>query len=356
MGVRIIDNVQTYKCPSCGGPLRFDPNAGKLVCDNCGNQYDAGRELEETDHFDWGAYKQQLSNEHMDDLKVYVCTACGAEIEADAATAATHCPYCDNNVVLSDKLSGGLKPNGIIPFRITPKQLPDIVQKFYKGKHLLPGKFFQRSKLESIQGVYVPFWLYDCTAGGGMDFTGRVERQYREGDYDVHETRYYRLERDGQMRFVHIPVDGSERMDDDLMDSIEPFDFSELRDFDSAYLAGYLAERFEEDPDDCLPRASTRLLNSASEALRATCSGYSSVSLERNGMQIASADVKYVLLPVYVLNCAYGGKNYRFAVNGQTGKLVGELPVSRGKSMAYFFGILAGVGAAVFAVLQGVLG
>ncbi len=354
--MKIIDTVQTYKCPNCGGPLRFDPDAGKLLCDSCGGQFDAGRELEATDHFDWGAYKQQLQQDHLENTRVYVCTACGAEIEADAATAATHCPYCDNNVVLSDKRSGGLKPNGVIPFRITPKQLPDVVKNFYKGKHLLPNNFFQKSKLDNIQGVYVPFWLYDCTAAGGMNFSGQVSTQYRDGKYDVHETKYYRLERDGRMRFVNIPVDGSKRMDDDLMDSVEPFDFSELRDFDSSYLAGYLAERFEDDPDDCLPRASTRLQNSAADVLRSTCSGYSAVTMERNGMRIESAAVRYVLLPVYVLNCSYAGKSYRFAVNGQTGKIVGDLPVSRGKSMGYFFGVMAGVAAVAFAVLQGVLG
>ena len=346
-----MENLSQFKCPTCGAPLAWSPKLKKLHCAACGNSFEAdgslpgSRDVEEVSSFNWGAYKEGLTHEKLDNTAVYTCVSCGAEIEADLNTVATKCPYCDNNVVLNDKVSGSLRPNGVIPFRITPEELPDAVQRFYKGKHLLPRGFFSARSMGKVQGIYVPFWLYDCHIEGPMNLQGALVRTYREGEYECTETMYYLLERDGEMRFSRIPVDGSVRMDDDLMDSIEPFDYSELKAFRGEYLTGYLADRFDDDPDACLPRASKRVMNSATDVMKGTCPGFSQVSFVRNGMQITDASVRYVLLPVYLFHCEYGGKKYRYAVNGQTGKVVGELPISRGKSAAAFAGVFAGVSA-----------
>ena len=289
----------------------------------------------------------------MEGTRTYQCVSCGAQIEVEAATAATRCPYCDNNVVLTDQVSGGLRPNGVIPFRITRKELPNVVNKFYRGKHLLPKTFLSQRKLKEVQGIYVPFWLFDCRLDGNMVMQGTRIRHYREGDYDCTETSYYLLEREGGMSFARVPVDASVKMPDDLMDSLEPFDYSDLVDFNDAYLSGYLADRFDSSPDAELPRADRRMLNSAVDVLRSTAIGYSSVTIRANGMHITDADVRYVLLPVYLLNYEYRGNTYRLAVNGQTGKVVGQLPVSKGRSLAWFLG--SGAIAAAAAFLLGML-
>lgn len=352
------ENQRQIKCPHCGAPLAWSPEREKLYCASCGSAFDVdderlgGRKIDEVREFDWGAYKQGVSQEKLEDVAVYTCVSCGAEIEADRSTAATKCPYCGNNVILNDKLSGGLRPNGVIPFRITPEELPAAVRRFYGKKRLLPRGFFSDNKIGRVQGIYVPFWLYDCRVEGPMDLEGVRVHTYVQGDCECTDTTYYRLERDGEMRFARIPVDGSVKMDDDLMDSLEPFDFSELVDFRDEYLTGYLADRFDDDPDACLPRASLRVRNTAEQRMQETCGGFSQVSIRRSGMQITDASVRYVLLPVYLFRCSYGGKEYRYAVNGQTGKAVGELPVSRGKSLAAFLAPFAIVAAGLLALLD----
>ena len=355
-----MSTMTEYKCPSCASTLAFSPEKGKLVCGSCGNEYDleamqafnqSGEKA--SNGFDWSSYKKEFdTSEHLDDTQVYVCKSCGATIETDSSTSATACPYCGNNVILDDKLDGGLKPNAIIPFKITPKTLPDAVRKFYSKKKLLPKGFFDDNKIGKIQGVYVPFWLYDCDLDGDMTFNATRVRTYREGQYDCTETSYYLLERKGDMGFSLVPCDASLKADNDLMDSIEPFNYSELIDFDKAYLSGYLAERFDTDPDNELDRATSRMKHSIENVFKKNTGLYSSVSLRSSDVKITKASVKYVLLPVYLLNCKYKGKDYRYAVNGQTGKVVGELPISTPRCFAWFGGVAGCVFAAVFALMQ----
>lgn len=336
--------ITEYKCPSCGAPLAFDAETGEVTCASCGNtvSIEALRALRESDgeerDFHWGDYKSGLNPEaKLDHTAVYVCQSCGAEIEADENTAATTCPYCGNNVVLDDRVGGGLRPNAVIPFHITKKQLPEVIRKFYKKKKLLPKDFFSENVVGKAQGVYVPFWLFDADMRGSVSLDATKVRTYRQGDYDCTKTSHYLLRRDGSMSFSKLPVDASTRMDDDLMDSVEPFDYSALTDFDPAYLSGYLADRFDSDPDAELPRAEARMRESAKQQFLSTAPGYQGVTLRSDaGLRLDRASVKYALLPVYLLNCEYRGKQYRYAVNGQTGKVVGELPISKGKKWAYF--------------------
>lgn len=337
-----MSELQEYKCPNCSAPLKYSPSLKMLYCSACDSSFSIEelskeeRNVEEVKTFDWGDWENQLSHEHLENTAVYTCQSCGAKIEADISTGATKCPYCDNNVVLSDRYSGGLRPNGIIPFKITPKELPAAVRRFYRGKLLLPWGFFSRQSIGDVQGVYVPFWLFDCAMDGGMNLEGTTVRSYSDGEYDCTEISHFLLERDGSMAFARIPVDGSDKMANDLMDPIEPFDYSELVDFQESYLPGFVADRFDRSPKKELPRASRRVMKSAEDVFKETCAGYGDLKIRMNGMAMTDSSVKYVLLPVYLLNMEYKGKKYRFAVNGQTGKVVGELPISTAKSILYF--------------------
>ena len=341
------NELSQFKCPHCSAPLAWSAALQKLHCDACGSDFQADEDflreqgVRDNQEFDWGDYKKNFQAQPLEGVRTYTCVSCGAVVEVDQNTAATKCPYCDNNVILNEQLSGGIRPNAIIPFKITEKDLPDRIRAFFKGRPLLPNNFINDNVIGKAQGVYVPFWLYDSKVEGPMNFQGVIVRTYTSGDYKITETSYYLLKRDGEMCFSRIPVDGSVKMDDDLMDSIEPFDYSELVDFKSDYLTGYLADRFDDDPDACLPRASKRLMTSAEGVMRGTCHGFGEISFMSNGMQITDSSVRYVLLPVYLLNCEYGGKKYRYAVNGQTGKVVGELPISKAKSWLYFGGLFA---------------
>ena len=154
------------------------------------------------------------------------------------------------------------------------------------------------------------------------------------------------------MSFSKIPVDASVKMDNDLMDAVEPYDYSELCDFNPAYLSGFFADRFDEDPEMSIPRAEKRMNESAEAVFRSSVTGFDSLTLKSKNLKLTDSTVKYVLLPVYLLNLQYMGKNYRFAINGQTGKVVGELPISKFKKIAYYLGITAGAAGIIWSVLS----
>ena len=192
---------------------------------------------------------------------------------------------------------------------------------------------------QEIQGVYVPFWLCDCKVDGSASYSATNSRTWKSGDYEITETDYYQVERGGRVGFERIPVDASSKMPDTHMDAIEPYDYNELKAFSTAYLPGFLADKYDVSQQDCLPRIETRAQNSMAAELRKSVQGYGSVTVQHQSFRFNSCGTKYALMPVWMLSTKWNGKNFLFAMNGQTGKLIGDLPVDKGKYFAWFAGI-----------------
>lgn len=332
------EKLSEQKCPACGAPLRFDPISGLSVCDWCGSTF----EINDEGEIGQGLHENAAPLE----IPVYNCASCGAEIIADAVSASVQCPYCGNNIVLSEKVSGGLAPDAIIPFRFDKKQLPEEIQKFYKDKKLLPKHFFEESRLTEVTGVYVPFWLYSADYKGNVKYDAYNDTSSRHGDYIVTTRKHYDVVRDVSMRFTDVPVDASERLEDDLMDSVEPFHYELLKPFNMSYLAGFCAERFDKDSSAVRSRAVERMNSSALSVADGNAGGgYSGMTRKSNSLKPENVETKYVLLPVYTFCVNHDGKNYRFAMNGETGKVVGDIPTDKKRAwlmrLAWFGGVFA---------------
>lgn len=341
------NETTNYQCPACTGPLRFDSATGKLVCDYCGSTYEV-KEVEAL-----YADKQKASDtaarqrpqgpvwgeEEAAGLTSRTCSSCGAELVCDGTTAATTCPYCGNPTVLGGQLSGKLKPEYIIPFKLDRKAAVQNLNKYYKGKKFLPKAFKEQNHVEEIQGVYVPFWLYDGRMEARGAYKAEISESHREGDYIVTTTRHFDVARVGDADFVRVPVDGSSKMPDAHMDAIEPFDYSDLKPFSTAYLPGFLADRYDEDDKKCAARVLTRMKNSTAAALHDTLGGYTGVQTLSEQLDSRTLEPHYALLPVWMLHTRWKEQDFLFAMNGQTGKLIGDLPVDKGRVAAWFAGI-----------------
>ena len=347
-----VEQVMEQKCASCGAPLRFDPEMGKLVCDSCGAKQAIPEELQigdvELDGFDFEAMTGHATDGNAENLPVYNCVSCGAEVIAPAEQIATTCPYCGNNIVLTDKVAGKLRPDGLIPLRINKKQLPDAINRFYKGKALLPKNFFSEHTMGKVTGVYVPFWMFSGHIDGTLRFRAETVSMFRQGDYQVTQTHHYQVMRDADLSFRNVPVDASGRIADSLMDSLEPFDIADAKPFDMRYLAGFTADRFDLAKGDVAERARRRMIASAESAVSSTLTHYSNVR-RAGGSLHSKLSARYMLLPVYLFSISHGGKDYAFAVNGQTGKVMGELPISKAVSGRYFWVRMGAAAAAVAA-------
>ena len=349
-----MGEMQNYKCRACGAPLVFDEESQKLKCQFCGTSYDLSE-------YEQIASEDQSQAEDMpqwgkEGMKYYSCPSCGAEIMCDQTTAATCCPYCGNNAVMPGQFEAGRQPDFILPFKISREKAIAALEEHYKGKKLLPDSFRKRNQIEKIQGVYVPFWLFDKEASGAMEFKTSNSEIYRRGDYMITDTRHYAVNREGTMGFEKVPVDASTKMPDDYMDSIEPFQYEDLKPFSTVYMPGFLADKYDVEADKADERAKVRCTNTMEDSIRQTVSGYEVVSLVSKDIQVRDKASHYALLPIWTLATRWKDQSYLFVINGQTGKLVGDLPMDTGKFRKYFWGITLGLGAGLSLLFSGLLG
>lgn len=346
-----------FKCPCCGGAIAFDSSLQKMKCPYCDNEFDIDtlksldEKLDSSCEPEWETQTGRGWSDN-DGVCSYVCNSCGGEIICDENTAAARCPYCDSPVVMKGKLSGDLKPDYIIPFRLDKNAAKAGLKKYLKGKRLLPKVFRDENHIDEIKGVYVPFWLFDADVSADMRYRATRVSVWSDSRYDYTRTSFYSVRRGGSVSFEHVPVDGSQKMPDDIMESIEPFDFSAAVDFKTAYLAGYLADKYDVSDKESIGRANERIRRTAERTFSDSVGGYASVVPDGGNISFSNARTKYALLPVWLLNTTWQGKKYVFAMNGQTGKFTGDLPVDKRAYAGWFFGLAAAVSAAAFAVMS----
>ena len=321
-----------YKCPNCGSDMAFDAESGKLSCRSCGREDN----IEEfSDEFIETVFEE-------DEAKEYECNNCGAVIVTDADTTATTCSFCGAAVVLADRVSGILAPSLVIPFTISKQEAEEAFRKWCRKGLLTPRGFMSADRIKKITGLYVPFWLYDLKNEAEVQAIGTKVRRYTRGDYIYTVTKYYDIYRDLRIDFSRVPADASEKMDDELMDKLEPYHYNELKDFKTPYLAGYIAEKYNYDAQELLPRVKEKLSKPIDDFIRSTIRGYHSVQYKEKHIRTTKTRSLYTLLPVWMVYYDYNHSEYIFAMNGQTGKVVGKPPLSKGKIAAWFGGIAAG--------------
>lgn len=358
-------SVLEYKCPCCGAGLVFSSDSQQMRCDSCGNTFELSTVEEfnatlqdNSDQFDWENYdvssgSGDWTQEERETMQTFVCPSCGGVILTEATTAATFCPYCENPAVLPGRLSNTFRPDAVIPFRFKKEDAQAAFQKFCKGKKLLPKSFVVEQRMDRISGMYVPFWVFDCGVEANMRYRATRIHTWSDANYRYTRTDYFLLQRHGALRCNGVPVDGSKKMDNAYMEAIEPYDYSQAVPFQPAYLSGFLADQYDVTSEECQPVVNQRIRTTTESLFSRTAVGYATVVPENRSVHIQAGKIQYMLLPVWVLNSSYAGKTYTFAMNGQTGKFVGRLPISLGRCWAWFGGVCGAVTAA--AALLGVL-
>ena len=356
-----MDEILEYKCPCCGAAIRFSSTAQKMVCPYCDTEldvetlihYDEDLKNDRPDDMNWDSCGgTQWQEGEAEGMRIYVCESCGGEIIADETTAASACPYCGNPVIMKGQLTGELRPDFVIPFKLDNEAAKAALKKHLEGKKLLPKVFKSENHIDEIKGIYVPFWLFDTESQARIRYKATSVRMWSDANYNYTETSFYNVVRGGTLDFEHVPADGSSKMADDLMESIEPFDFSEAVDFQTAYLAGYFADRYDVTAEQNQERVNARMKRSTEDIFRGTVTyPYATLTPESSSVEFSGGKAKYALYPVWMLNTTWRGEKYTFAMNGQTGKFVGNLPVDKGIYWRWLGGLTAGIGAAVYGLM-----
>ena len=350
-------STATYTCPCCGAPLSFSGESGKLECASCGNSYEldaiqALTSAESVDRLEFENQAESFDASEAAQMQAYICKGCGAELLTEDTTTATECPYCGSPTILPERIEGGVKPEKVIPFKVTKEEAQKQFEEYFKGKRLLPNVFLQsRNRIAEMRKLYVPYWLFDCDAQADIVYDAEKRNTERRGDWEITRTRYYLVRRSGRMGFDSIPVDGSEKLDDRITESLEPYDLSAAVPFQPAVLAGALADQADVEAKDCEKRAVERVETSVSQAMRDTVNGYSSVSERSRSIYSENGRATPVLMPVWLITTQKEGKTYTFAINGQSGKLTCDVPADTKKSLLWGGGVFVGVLAIIALIL-----
>ncbi|HCI0983807.1 TPA: TFIIB-type zinc ribbon-containing protein [Enterococcus faecium] len=382
-------DVLTHKCPNCGGPLTFDPKDQKFHCEYCLNiyteeevsQYEqkqkearmAGEESKEepspTEDFTFTAQEQladmneaerkavdeaggfsDTADESADNtaaIDLFLCPNCGAEIVTDATTAATYCYYCHNPVVLSGRLSGEFLPNKVLPFAVKKEEAINRFLAWTKKKWFVPKAFFNKDQIDKLTGVYFPYWATDAEVDGAMQANGTVIRIWRIGDIEYTETKQFAVSRAGKLSFKELVKNAlSKNTQQKMVEGVQPFPLDKAIDFKSQYLAGFQAEKRDIEYEAIKSQIQSELKDYSEKLLKDTANGYTTLTGVRTSASITNEVNNYVLLPVWLVTYRSNDsskKVYYYAMNGQTGKVSGVLPISQKKLGLTALGIFAGL-------------
>ena len=364
--------VFTYKCPNCEGPLKWDGGKDKFVCEYCDSSF-TKEEIEklnpdsqeaktvsnaEAAYMGAGAEEAQTeTSEAVSDgteetggmqgkkpaamksgtVKVYNCPSCGAQVAADATTAATECFYCGNPVVIADKFEGDFDPDFVVPFEIDKKKAKEIFQSWLGQHRYVPDSFY-KNRIDELKGVYFPYWVYSTNIKSSATAQGAIVNSFQAAGMQVTEKNIYNLSQDGTVDVNDISCIALNKASKELCESVMPFKFEDKKEFDASYLQGYMAEIRDIDKDEVKEKIDKEVEEYArSQIISSIGSGYSNIAIQSLKLTKNNESYKYAMLPVWTLTYkGRDGKIYYFSINGQTGKTCGVLPVDSSKLLKLF--------------------
>lgn len=362
--------ADTIKCPNCSGNLKFDPDTQKLGCDFCGASFDpslfeakidelvtdapapaatetqpAGPAEQVTTEVSeaLGPSDEVKPGEHQTNVNEgeqveFVCNSCGARVVTDKNTSATFCAFCGSPAMVGQRLTNEFRPQYMIPFKVSRQKAEEAFLKWAGRGKWTPFGFVSKENVKKLTGLYVPFWLFNIKAH--IDVEGTAEDVSYSGDKQI--TAHYEIKRMGDVEWKNIPLDGETRIDDKLMEAIEPFNFANMIPYDYDYIPGFYADRYDQDAQALAKRATDRGIAGMDQVIKKSIGKkYDRHKITRNRSTITSMAANYALLPVWFMSYKYHNQMYYFAMNGQTGEVTGKVPVSTVKKTAFFFIVLA---------------
>ncbi|MBQ0027652.1 MAG: hypothetical protein KBS96_03510 [Lachnospiraceae bacterium] len=321
-----------FKCKNCGGNILYNPEKGTMCCPHC-------ESLESEDKL--------VSTEYM-----VSCANCGAPMDGAIKqfTSATKCLNCGTYVILDERVEGDLRPEFVLPFRISRNKAIDLLRDEFGKRIFTPSAFLNKASVDKIEGSYIPFFMYDYDTYSRYQGVGTKVRTWTSGGYEYTETSYYDIYREMKADFDMVPVDASDAMEDGLMDLLEPFNYAGLEQFNEKYMSGFMGEMYNQPEEALAPRAIDKIAKAVDGLLNGSISGYSTVTKVNKNTDLKKKNVHYALLPVWEYVFSFRGVDYKFHVNGETGKVVGRTPVDKQKVVAFsgtVFALVSIIGMAI---------
>ena len=316
-----------FECQACGGSVEYNAKLDKMVCAFCGCIFDVGefdlvqeREAKAPDMV-------PIMSQDIQEYRVFSCSSCGAEILINGVEASKFCAYCGQPAISFDRIAGELKPDYIIPFKVSKEYAMEEMSKTIRRAKIEPERI-ENFKMEYLRGIYMPYRLYDIEY-----YDDQVWRKKREGEYMRSSKSYHRKVR---YTFKELAIPTASRLNDEIAQRLEPFDMSEKVSFDSEYLSGYYADRYDKSAEETNLAALEKAKRLFNAGVQRTIDTFDAGELSFTKPEVDMLNSSYVMVPVWFMTVKLDGETYTMVMNGQTGKLTGALPVSKKQEVFYF--------------------
>ncbi len=329
-----------FPCDNCGADFRFDPEAGKLICDHCGNAEEIAEvgpwkgAISELDFRQ--AIQQQLPEQEIEETRVLSCPNCAAQVEFDAATHAAECPFCATPVVTDTGTHRHIKPKALLPFALDEGAARQAMNTWLGRLWFSPNGLQEYArKGRKMQGIYVPYWTFDADTKSSYSGergtvyyeTRSVMRDGKRVNQRVQKIRWRGVTGRVARWFDDVLVLASRSLPKRFTDALEPWDLSRLEPYSPEFLAGFRAEGYTVELEDGFDEARAHMDSVIARDVKFDIGG-DRQRIHDVQTQISDVTFKHVLLPVWLATYKYRGETYRFVVNGRTGRVQGERPYS----------------------------
>ncbi len=315
-----------YECPNCGGNLRFDIKSQKLGCVHCDAKFDP-----------YAVSKEKDAEEDSFELTVFRCPQCYGEVYSTDNTIAGFCSFCGASTILTSRLVKGQKMGYLIPFQKTKEECKKEYTRMMRRAFFAPKELKDEKYIDSFRGIYMPYWIYYIRQGGNEPVQLTGSKSHRRGDYII--TEYYRLNVGLDAYYKGISYDASSSFSDTISESLAPYNVKNMKQFAPTFLSGFYADTsdvdssvYEDDAREFAVQETERFLEK-NELIKKYTLKESGSALETR-LNTDTVQIDTALLPVWFMSYRNQGRVAYAAVNGQTGKVVADIPVDIKKYVA----------------------
>lgn len=326
-----------YKCSKCGSPMIFDAATAKIICTECNTDETIKGYAQEFSPLQTTSLSDTFDDE---EARQYVCRNCNAALVTDNHTALETCFFCGNTMRLGDRMSGDLAPTKVIPFTISKKNALRTYHKWRRNLIFSPREYIKSKYKRDIIGVYIPFWLYKIKVQGEASLHAVHVKNFKEDKEKVTQTSQYNLYRQIDLTYENIPKTASKMFSQKQLENILPYNYNALKTFQLRDLANYYSEQYNTTSESLLESAKETTNTLTDEFLVRSGRNYENISIENKDCTTKVLSSEYALLPVWIVRYDYRDKEYTFLMNGQTGKVAGNPPLSPIK-LAVSLGLIA---------------
>src|SRR3954470_3154488 len=349
----VVEALHKYPCPACGAQAEWNAGKQKLVCPFCGTEspYKV-TETGQIEELDLVRALREMPDDQrgwMTEKRTVQCQSCKAVSVFDADRVGQRCEFCGSpSLVDYQEIKAPIRPQSLLPFRVAETAVREQIRRWYKSKWLAPGSLKSRALVDTVKGVYIPYWTFDAQVvcpweaeAGHYYYTTETYRDSK-GNTQTRQVQHTRWEpASGLVEhfFDDEPIPGTRGVSLSLLKQVEPFPTKELVAYDPLFLSGFVVEHYHV----VLLDAAKASEDAMTDKLRDMCAAQVPGDTYRNLVihpTFSNRTFKHVLVPVWLLTYTYGPKVYQVLVNGYTGRMAGQYPKSPWKIALIVIGVI----------------